>query len=164
MLGFLKPKLPITQEQQMWVDSSFVRLAGILGAQRLLESTVVVPTPEHFPDTYDGSEAALYRMFQRIAVAMQVKPGGVEITVYPSEGGLARNLLPFYSMNTTEAAGLYFYDPATVAHVSINESQLKEPMTAGGDSAAPNIGVCNERVDVHVRPTKVQVARAVDSA
>ena len=127
MLGFLKPKLPITQDRQEWVDSSFVRLGGILGAHRLLEAKVARPTPEHFLDTYDGSEKALHRMFRRIAIAMQVNPSEIEITVYPSDG-LARNLLPFYSMNTSEAAGLYFHDPANAAHVSINESQLKEPM------------------------------------
>lgn len=74
MFGLAKPRLPITPEQQRWVDSNFLRLAGLLGARRLLQATVVLPTPEHFPDPYDRSEAALQRIFTRVATRMQVNP------------------------------------------------------------------------------------------
>ena len=67
MFGLTRPKLPITLEQNKWVDDSFVRLATLLGAGRLLQATVILPAPEHFPDLYDGSEVALQVMFQRIA-------------------------------------------------------------------------------------------------
>jgi hypothetical protein len=56
MLGFGKAKLPVSMEQKEWVDRSFVRLAGLLGANRLIESEVVLPTEEYFPDPYDRSE------------------------------------------------------------------------------------------------------------
>jgi len=52
--GFVKPKLPITLGQQRWVDGSFLRLAAPLGTQRL-QATVVLSTPDHFPDLYDSS-------------------------------------------------------------------------------------------------------------
>ncbi len=59
MFGLAKPKLPITPEQQRWVDSSFFRLPALLGTQRLLQATVVLPIPAHFPDPYNSSELNL---------------------------------------------------------------------------------------------------------
>ncbi len=56
------------------MDRSFLRLAAILGTQRLLQATVVLPTPEHFPDPYDSTELALQRIFERVAAGMQVNP------------------------------------------------------------------------------------------
>ena len=53
MFGLTKPKLPVTEEKQLWIDRFFLRLAALVGAQRLLEATVVLPTLEHFPDRYD---------------------------------------------------------------------------------------------------------------
>ena len=94
MLGLLKPKLPVTSEQQRWVDRSFLRLGKLLGAQRLLEATVVLPTPEHFPDPYDGSEAALRKMFERVATRMDVSPDQVDVGLFACEKDVTRSLVP----------------------------------------------------------------------
>ena len=45
----LAPKLPITEEQRDWIDRSFV-LGSLVGAHRLLQAELMLPTPEHFPD------------------------------------------------------------------------------------------------------------------
>jgi len=45
----------------------------------------MLPTPEHFPDRYDRSEAALRQMFHRIAARMRVNPAEVEVTLFASE-------------------------------------------------------------------------------
>jgi len=123
-----KPKLPITPEQQRWVDSSFVRLARLLGAHRLLQGTVVLPTAEHFPDPYDRSETALRCMFHRVATHMQVNPADVDVTLFASGDDLTRELVPFYSEKSSGAAGLYHHDSADRPHISIDEAQLKDPM------------------------------------
>jgi hypothetical protein len=128
VFGLLKPKLPVTPDQQRWVDDSFRRLSALLGAQRLLQATVVLPTVEHFPDPYDRSEIALQRMFHRIAAQMQVNPGDVDVTLFVSGHDLTRGLVPFYSDKTSGAAGLYHHDPSEKPHISIDEAQLKDPM------------------------------------
>ena len=128
MFGLLKPKLPVTPEQQQWVDTSFQRLAALLGAHRLLQAIVVLPTAEHFPDAYDRSETALRRMLNRVAAHMQVDPLDVDVTLFASEDDLTRGLVPFYSGETSAAAGLYHHNPADKPHISINEAQLKDPM------------------------------------
>jgi hypothetical protein len=128
VFGLTKPKLPITPEQQRWVDSSFVRLAVLVGAHRLHQATVVLPTAEHFPDPYDRSEAALRIMFHRTATRMHVNPADVDVTLFASGDDLTRKLVPFYSGKSSGAAGLYHHDPADRPQISINEAQLKDPM------------------------------------
>ena len=128
MLGLAKPKLPITPEQQRWVDGSFLRLAALLGTQRLLQATVVLPTPDHFPDPYDSSELALQRIFKRVATGLGVDPSDVDVTLFASADDLTHGLVPFSFGPTSGAAGLYHHDPAARPHISINEKQLKDPM------------------------------------
>jgi hypothetical protein len=128
VFGMTKAKLPITSEQQLWVDSSFIRLAALVGSNRLLQATVVLPTPEHFPDAYDSSEIALRRMFHRVAAQMQVDPADVDLTLFASGDGITRDFVPFYSGKTSGAAGLYHHDPTERPRISINEAQLKDPL------------------------------------
>ncbi len=52
MFGF-RPKLPISDEDRLWVDGGFDRLSCMLGRERMLQARVVLPDAEHFPDPYD---------------------------------------------------------------------------------------------------------------
>ena len=129
VFGLTKPKLPITEEQRDWIDRSFVRLGGLVGAHRLFDAELMLPTPEHFPDRYDRSEAALQRMFQRMAARMHVNPAEVEVTLFASEDDLTNGLVPFYSSRGAGASGLYHHDPSSRQRISIDEFQMKDPMT-----------------------------------
>jgi hypothetical protein len=122
-----KPKLPITGEQKDWVDRSFLRLANILGVQRTLDAVVILPTPEYFPDRYDGSETALQNLFGRVATAMHVNPTDIDVTLFSSGYETTRDLVPFYSGSHSGAGGLYFHDVTRRPHISVNEVQLKDP-------------------------------------
>ena len=128
MFGLNKPKLPVTLEQKRWIDDSFQRLAAILGANRLLQATVVLPTPQHFPDPYDCSEIALQCMFERIAAQMQLIPADIDVQLFASADKVTHDLVPFPSGTTSGAAGLYHHDPTARPHISINESELQDPM------------------------------------
>jgi hypothetical protein len=128
MLGFPKPKLPVNDEEKEWIDGGFVRLAVMLSWARLLHSPVVVPAPEHFPDPYDGTETGAFRMFRRVAMAMKLDYEEIEVTVVAGDHNSTRRLVPFYSEKTSGAAGLYHRDPSSVAHISFNESKLKDPV------------------------------------
>jgi len=89
---------------------------------------VILPTPEYFPDPYDRTEVALQLMFQRIARQMQLNPDDIDVALFEYEHDVTRRLVPFYSAKTSGAAGLYHHDPSERPHISINESQLKDPM------------------------------------
>jgi hypothetical protein len=129
MFGLFKAKLPNSAEDQEWVDCSFLRLAEMLGAERLLGAAVVLPTAEHFPDAYDRSEEGLDRIFTRVAGAMQVDASEVEVSLFASERTTLKSLMPFYSGKTSGAAGFYYHDPASRTQISIEEAQLKDPMS-----------------------------------
>ncbi len=128
VFGLTEPKLPVTEEQKRWIDNSFLRLATVLGARRIFQATVILPTPDHFPDPYDRTEMALQGMFQRVAIQMKVNPDDIDVTLFVSGDDLTRDLVPFYSGKTSGAAGLYHHDPTEKSHISINEDELKDPM------------------------------------
>jgi hypothetical protein len=129
VFGRTKPKLPITPEQQQCIDDSFLRLAALLGADRLLHATVVLPTPKYFPDPYDRSEVSFQRMFDRIANQMQVNPDDIDVALVVSGDDLTRDLAPFHSGPTSGAAGLYHHDPTERQRISIDERQLEDPVS-----------------------------------
>lgn len=127
MFGLTKPKLPITADEQKSVDNCFSRLATLLGAHRLLDATVMLPTPDHFPDPYDGSEPALQRIFHRVATHMNVSPAEIQLTLFKTGYGMTRDIVPLFSGEGSGASGLYHHDPAASPHISIDEALLKEP-------------------------------------
>ena len=45
MFGLGKAKLPITEEERLWIDRSLSRLADLLGIQRMRQAVVMLPTP-----------------------------------------------------------------------------------------------------------------------
>lgn len=128
MFGRGAAQLPISSEHQEWVDDSFRRLAGLLGARRLLDATVVLPAEEHFPDPYDPSETALRNIFRRVAKLMQVDAANIELTVFARAHDMTRSLVPFFRGNDSGASGLYL-DAAEKPHISVDEALLKQPAT-----------------------------------
>lgn len=93
----------------------------------MFDAVVILPTPEYFPDRYDGSEAALQSLFGRVATAMQVNPADIDVTMFSSGYEITRELVPFYSGSHSGAGGLYFHDVTKRPHISVNEVQLKDP-------------------------------------
>jgi hypothetical protein len=55
MLG-LRPTLPVTDEQRLWIDNSFDRLSRLLGRARMTNAEVVLPIAEYFPDPYCATD------------------------------------------------------------------------------------------------------------
>jgi hypothetical protein len=128
MFGLSKPKLPIDDSQRLWVDASFLKLSGLLGPKRMLEAHVMLPTPEHFPDPYDRSEAALEAIFRRVAYAMQVEPDSIELSLFIDTSETTKSLAPYASGNTNGAGGLYSHNPEEKTQILVNSSQLTNPV------------------------------------
>ncbi|WP_263374787.1 hypothetical protein [Granulicella aggregans] len=127
MLGIFKPKLPVSDSQRLWVDESFVRLSRLLGADRMMSATVMLPIAEHFPDTYDRSETAVGKMFCRIAERMAVDPETVELDLFEDTENVTSTLMPLVSGKSSSAGGIYSHHDDTKTQVLINTSQLKTP-------------------------------------
>jgi len=135
MFGFSRTRLPVTAEQQQWVDGSFVRLASIIGADRLFAPTVL-PTAEFFPDPYNpNSPESLSLMASRVARSMEIDPTQIELTLFQTHHDVTRTLVPFGNWNSSGAGGLYFHDPDRRTRISINQTQMKNPMALVGTLA-----------------------------
>lgn len=132
MLGF-SPKLPVGDEERVWVDEGFVRLQAMLGRSRLLEAKVVLPNDEFFPDAYDRSEAAADTVFRRVCDYMQVERKRIRIEIFPDETEELRET-SLWSINTgRQAAGIYFGHESTIEEdgtvvIALRSTLLKDPL------------------------------------
>lgn len=125
----LSPKLPVTDEERGWVDDAFAHFASRLGERRMRKATVILPTPEHFPDPYDGSEESAHLLFGRVCRYMGIDRSNVEFEVYADHADEFRKSIPFWSGKSNDAAGLYFHpDEEGRVTIGISESQLEDPL------------------------------------
>jgi hypothetical protein len=105
MLGF-PPKLPVDEEERLWVDEGFRRLEKMLGRSRMLEARMILPDAEHFPDPYDKTAATAEKLFQRMCAYMQVDRTHIELEIFPDETEELCEILPYWSGGDSGCAGL----------------------------------------------------------
>lgn len=91
------------------------------------EAVVMLPTPEHFPDRYDGSKETLGAIFRRVAERMEVDPGTIELDIFDDATQTTQSLVPFWSGGSSGAGGLYGHEGASRTAVAINSSLLENP-------------------------------------
>lgn len=141
MFGF-SPRLPINDEDRLWVDEGFRRLEKLLGRRRMLEARVITPTAEDFPDPYDKNSAeSAEKIFARVCTYMQVDRSTVEFELFPDETEELHEILPHWrGTSGKQAAGIYLHameerspdrndDGKEHAVVAIRSSQLKDPLS-----------------------------------
>jgi len=130
MFGF-RPKLPITEDERLWVDEGFRRLSRLLGWSQMHNAPVVLPNDEYFPDPYDPTEAGLEALFRRVCTYVQVPRTNVELSVIPDSSELTE-MLPAYSYKTDGPAGLHFGSRSDDEKplIAVRRSLLKDPLVA----------------------------------
>jgi hypothetical protein len=139
MLGF-SAKLPVSDQDRLWVDEGFRRLEKVVGRRRMMEAKVVLPTAEDFPDPYDATLAAAERLFCRVCSYMQVKRKSVELEIFPDETEELRQILPYWQQEGKHhAAGMFVHkanEPSQEQDnkersmlVAIRNTQLKDPLS-----------------------------------
>jgi hypothetical protein len=136
MLGF-SAKLPVSDEDRQWVDDGFVRLEKLLGRRRLVESRVVLPTAEDFPDPYDNTPAAVENLFCRVCSYMHVARNCIELEIFSDEVEELREILPHWQERAGRkcAAGLFFdgtgEDKSAITKmvVAVKSTQTKDPLS-----------------------------------
>ena len=134
MFGF-EPRLPITEEQRLWVNEGFQRLDKLLGRQRMLESRAIEPTAKDFPDYYDNTPFAVEQLFARVCSYMRVDRNVVELEIFPDETEELRRILPSWtSGGEAQAAGLYLHGhereqtEGAPMLIAIRSTMIKDPM------------------------------------
>ena len=128
MFGF-SVKLPVNEEDRLWVDDGFVRLERILGRERMLNAEAVLPEERFFPDVYEGSKQSVTTMAARIAAYLGVPSTAFSIEIFAENEEAWRQTIPERSEKTSDAAGLYFHEPEDGRHVvGVHAKHLKDPL------------------------------------
>lgn len=122
-------KPPVSEEDRLWVDEGFGRLAQLLGRKRMLEARVMRPTAEDFPDRFDGSEAALQLMFWRVAGCMGVDPELIELQVFSDSTESTLESIPFTARSSTSPGGVYVEPHGQKKLVAVHQRQLRDPLS-----------------------------------
>ena len=68
-----KPKLPITEEDQQWVEQSLTFLRNSIGEKSLLSVTTVTPTPSFFDRDFDTTEEDAHFILERCMQLMFIE-------------------------------------------------------------------------------------------
>lgn len=122
------PKLPISEDQRQWVDSSFWRLARLLGRNRLIDAKVVLPTDQYFPDPFDGSDDAVKTLFARVCSYMAVDRTQIDLHLLADNTATLRDLWPFWGGESRGCAGLYMHESDDLRLVIVLDgSNSKDP-------------------------------------
>lgn len=134
---FFPAKLPVTEEERLWVDEGFLRLEKMLGRRRLVDADLILPTPEYFPDSYEPTTAGANTLFVRVCKYMRVDRSRIRLEVFPDETEELRSVLPYWRGASGGCAGFFSHDP-TIADVPADEecmlvalrsTQLKGPLS-----------------------------------
>jgi tetratricopeptide (TPR) repeat protein len=82
---FRRAECPISPEDERWIDHRMAWLVEQFGKARLHETQVILPTPEFFPEPFDGTEEDALVLLHRVCTYMGIDPDRVELQLY-SEG------------------------------------------------------------------------------
>lgn len=77
-----KPICPVDPATREWIDRRWAWLEREFGRDGPRKCQVVLPRPEFFPDSFQGTEADAQRMLQRVCGYLGIDPESVELVLY----------------------------------------------------------------------------------
>jgi hypothetical protein len=114
------PKCPVDPETRMWIERRMAWLTAEFGHDRLRAGPVVLPTPDFFPDPYDGSEPAVGVLFDRVCGYMGVQPDQIEISLYQER-------VPVQEGSLVPGTGGLYVEGDGKFHIWLNEANVEDP-------------------------------------
>jgi hypothetical protein len=112
MFGWRSAKCPIDTFEKTWTEWRMRWLADQFGIERLLQSQVILPTDEFFPDPFRGTAEDARRLMDRICDYLAIDSARIEFEVCTD-------------VQMPGAAG--HYDNSERTTIRIAESQLAKP-------------------------------------
>lgn len=120
-----KPECPIDAQTREWVDQRWAWLESQFGQECSRKAPVVLPSPEFFPDRYDGSLDDARRILDRVCEFMHIDPHVVELSLHDDRNPLDDH--PMFGGKWQGAAG--FYQPIGGKFlISIEFAKLDDPL------------------------------------
>jgi tetratricopeptide (TPR) repeat protein len=121
-----RPNCPVDEDVQVWIEDRMNWLVGQFGWERFAELEVILPIEEHFPAPYDGSQKAVFELFEQVCAYMEIDPETVELKFY-SEGRVPFLSTAIVHERSGGTAGRY-QGQAGKAKIWLETSNLDDPI------------------------------------
>ena len=123
MFGFFRSRVacPVTSEARGWIEQRMAWLTEEFGCKRVQSVRVILPTPEFFPDPYNGTREDALRMLERVCGYMGIEPETVELSLYRERNPLSNGEL------WQGTAGLY-HEEVRKYRISVEVANLGDPL------------------------------------
>lgn len=133
MLGWLfKPTCPCDPAAKAWVEERLQWLAEDFDDNAFNGRRIVLPTPEFFPDVYDGSKKSVRKLLDRVCEYMDVLPALISLKFLSDAGGIG--LVDESGHELPGAAGTF--EETDGKHIiRLHKSELDSPMGLVGTIA-----------------------------
>jgi hypothetical protein len=132
MFGLFRPSCPCDPAAKAWVEERLQWLVEEFDDTCLSGRPVILPTPEFFPDPYDGSKKAVRALLDRVCDYMGVVPDLVAMKLVSDAGQIW--LVNESGQYLPGAAGTYSEGKRKYI-IRIDESGLSDPMGLVGTMA-----------------------------
>lgn len=127
-----RPSCPCDPAAKDWIEERLAWLAEEFDDNAFNGRRIVLPTPEFFPDPYDGTKKAVRRMLDRVCDMMDVVPDLVEMK-FVSDAGKIWNVYDADLMMPS-AAGTYEEGERKFI-IRLDQSGIGDPMGLVGTMA-----------------------------
>ncbi len=133
MLDWLMaPTCPCDPAAKAWIEERLEWLAEEFDDSAFSGRRLVLPTPAFFPDSYDGTNATVRTLLDRVCGYMDVDPDIVSLEIVAAAKGIG--LVNEHGHEIAEAAGTYEAG-GLGPHIRIDKSGLHDPMSLVGTIA-----------------------------
>lgn len=116
MLGWFAPAAPVNTREKTWTELRMKWLANQFGIERMLSTSVILPTNDFFPEPFHGTRDDSVRLFGRMCSFMEIDPAAIELTFDDDPQGVRQDA----------PLGLYYDCGRPV--ISLAERIITEPM------------------------------------
>jgi hypothetical protein len=79
------PRCPVDAEKKAWIEKRMSWLTRQFGLERLYDVRVILPTPEFFPDPYNGTKEDAMAIFRRVCGYMKLDPDRFKLRFYSDQ-------------------------------------------------------------------------------
>jgi hypothetical protein len=127
MAKWFTPQCPVNDEQKVWLENSGAWLIREFSIQ-VSQVTVVLPTPEFFPDPYRGEEEDVDNLLIRVCSYMGVSRDRLTVKLFSDEEKKIRDHLPSFESKGQGVAG-HYRETSDLITISLSTAYLRDPMS-----------------------------------
>jgi tetratricopeptide (TPR) repeat protein len=125
MFGWFAPKISVDASTKRWVEARMGWLLGQFDETRTLQTPMILPNEEFYPDPYDGTEEAGRTIFERTCRYMGIASDSLVLKFSkPEPTGQYQNTPP----RPSGWAGLYDSDEESRKTIWLDLGMLDDPM------------------------------------